>query len=335
MIQVLVAVLMWALVISMLILRRKRSDRTMTYASVAIAVAMTLNVDDVYFAIDPLLGGFNLATIISDSLLMVGLFFLGRAVMKAGAYRPKLVRVAVGRTTLIVALLGIVASFILIDKGSTTSFFMRDLGNQQAAAVYSIINFVYCGIIVAAMMALAMRQASQTAGAARVPPILLIIGSASGVALSINVIIMDIAHVLGALDLMHSIDFLYSVLSLATFVFLCAGFAAQPVVTLFKSKFRQVQTDLFLRQVTPLWNQAIEHRPGLSSVTACLYFVEEPETRLHRAIVETRDALLDPRNTFILSKDEIALLERAEQHLLGLQPEGPKHQRASLRERKM
>lgn len=45
MIQALVATLMWALVASLLIFRRKRADRSITYASFTIAVAMTLNVE--------------------------------------------------------------------------------------------------------------------------------------------------------------------------------------------------------------------------------------------------------------------------------------------------
>ena len=54
MIQTLVATLMWALVASLLIFRRKRTDRSITYAALAIAIAMTLNVDAIYPAVDPL-----------------------------------------------------------------------------------------------------------------------------------------------------------------------------------------------------------------------------------------------------------------------------------------
>ena len=92
MIQTLVATLMWALVASLLIFRRKRTDRSITYAALTIAIAMTLNVDAVYETVDPLLGGTNIATLIADTLLMIGLFFLGRGVMHTGEYRPQLVR---------------------------------------------------------------------------------------------------------------------------------------------------------------------------------------------------------------------------------------------------
>ena len=97
MIQTLVAILMWVLVASLLVLRRGRPDRSITYASLTIAIAMTLNVDAIYLTVDPVFGGTNITTLLSDALLMIGLFFLGRAAMKAGQYRPRLVRAAVGR----------------------------------------------------------------------------------------------------------------------------------------------------------------------------------------------------------------------------------------------
>ena len=77
--QTIVATLLWMLVASLLIVRRKRADRSITYASATIAVAMTLNVDAVYTAVDPLVGGSNIATLIADTLLMIGLFFINGA----------------------------------------------------------------------------------------------------------------------------------------------------------------------------------------------------------------------------------------------------------------
>lgn len=111
--QLLVAVVMWVLVASLLILRRRRTDRSISYASITIAISMTFNVNDIYLDIDRLLGRSNLTTILGDALLMVGLSFLGRGVMKAGDYRPRLARIAVGRPALIVAL----ASSVARDPG--------------------------------------------------------------------------------------------------------------------------------------------------------------------------------------------------------------------------
>ena len=193
MIQTLVATLMWALVASLLIFRRKRADRSITHAATTIAIAMTLNVDGIYTAVDPLVGGTNLATLLADALLMTGLFFLGRGVLKTGEYRPRLVRATVSAPVLLVALLAITAAFLFIDRDTTTTRFMSDLGAQPAAAVYSIINFSYGALVIATMLVLAARQYRHSTGIQRLPAALLSLGSTFGVALCLAVIVLDIA----------------------------------------------------------------------------------------------------------------------------------------------
>lgn len=317
MIQTLVATLMWALVASLLIFRRKRTDRSITRAAFTIAIAMTLNVDGIYTVVDPLLGGTNIATLIADSLLMTGLFFLGRGVMKSGKYRPRLVRAAVSTPVLLVALLAITAAFLFIDRGTTTTRFMSDLGAQPAAAVYSIINFSYGALVIATMLVLALRQYRDSTGIQRLPAALLSLGSAFGVALCLTVIVLDIAHATGHLDLMHAIQPAYDPLSVLTFVFLCAGFAVQPAVRRAQHRARRRNTISFAAQLEPLWLRATHARPGLSQADPLATNSEDPEGHLHRVIVEIRDAMIDPRITFDISAEDRALLERAESHLVG------------------
>ena len=317
MIQTLVATLMWALVASLLIFRRKRTDRSITYAALAIAIAMTLNVDGIYTVVDPLLGGTNIATLIADALLMTGLFFLGRGVMKTGEYRPRLVRAAVSTPVLLGALLAITTAFLFIDRGTTTTRFMSDLGAQPAAAVYSIINFSYGALVIATMLVLAARQYRHSAGIQRLPAALLSLGSAFGVALCLAVIVMDIAHATGHLDLMHAIQPAYDPLSALTFLFLCAGFAVQPAVRRAQHHARQRHTIAYTAQLEPLWHRATRARQGLSQADPLAANSEDPEGHLHRAIVEIRDAMIDPRITFDVSADDRDLLERAESHLVG------------------
>lgn len=317
MIQTLVATLMWALVASLLIFRRKRTDRSITYAALTIAIAMTLNVDGIYTAVDPLFGGTNLATLLADALLMTGLFFLGRGVMKSGEYRPTLVRAAVSAPMLVISLSAIAVTFLFIDRGPTTTQFMSDLGAQPATAAYSIINFVYGGIVIAAMLTLAARRYRHSAGVQRLPAALLTLGSAFGVALCLAVIVMDIAHVTGRLGLLHAIQPAYGPLSLLTFLFLCAGFAAQPAVRRAQHYLRDKRTAALAAQLESLWNRATQVRPGLSQADPLAASTEDPEGHLHRVIVEIRDAMIDPRVTFDTSRTERALLERAESHLVG------------------
>ena len=315
--QTIVATLLWMLVASLLIVRRKRADRSITYASATIAVAMTLNVDAVYTAVDPLVGGTNIATLLADTLLMIGLFFLGRGVMHAGEYRPQLVRAAVSLPTLLVALVAMVVAFIFIDRGHTTTQFMADLGDQPATATYSIINFLYCGTVIATMLVLAARQYRRSRGVQRIPAALLTLGSAFGVALCTAVLIMDVAHVTGRIDLMQSVQPAYSPLSLLAFLFLCAGFTAQPVVRLAQYQARHRRTAALTAQLEPLWDRATQVRPGLTHASPLAASGDDPEGQLHRKVVEIRDAMIDGRVAFAATDEERTLLEAAEQHLLG------------------
>lgn len=320
MIQTLVATLVWALVASLLIIRRKRADRSITYASVTVAVAMTLNVDVIYLATDPLLGGTNITTLAGDGLLMTGIFFLGRGVMKAGEYRPRLVRAAMGASVLVISLLAITTTFTFIDRGATTTRFMIDFGAQPAAATYSIINFVYIGLVITTMMILAARQYLHSSGIQRLPPGLLSLGSALGSALCLAVLTMDVAHFTGQLDLMRAVQSAYDPLSLLAFLLLCAGFAIQPAVRRAQHEMRRNHATYLATQLEPLWKRASLVRPGLSQADPLAASADDPEGRLHREIVEIRDAMIDPRVTFDISAAERTLLERAESHLLGLDP---------------
>ena len=210
MIAAVVAVLMWLLFVSLLLLRRGRAERNVTYAALLIAFAMTLNVDFVYEALDGVFGGANSVTLVADLALMVGVFFLGRGVMKAFEYQPLAIRIALSRTALFVALACEVGAFLLIDLGSTTTTFMLDFGAQPAAALYSVIQFTYYAIVLSAMAVLAVRQIRISRGIELVPPVMLIIGSLLGVSLSVVVFAMDLAHLAGDIVLMANVSVVYS-----------------------------------------------------------------------------------------------------------------------------
>lgn len=313
---ILVSVLMWALVAVLLILRRGRSDRSITYSAVTIAVAMTLNIDAVYIWVDGLLGGTNVVTLLADLALMVGIFFLGRGVAKVTDDKRRIMRIALGRTLLAIALVGVAASFLLIDRGQTTTTFMLDLGAQPAAAAYSIIQFTYDGVIVTAMAAAAARQIGRSRGGDRLPAVSLLIGSLSGLALALVIIAMDVAHLAGNLELMFGLGVVYDPLFLATFLFLCLGLAGQPALRWRRARSRARATGALVDRVTPIWERASHVRPGLSQYGG-EFAAEDAETQLHRQVVEIRDALIDPRVTFTLSDDERVVVDEAEAHLIG------------------
>ncbi|MEC5185637.1 hypothetical protein RCH12_003114 [Cryobacterium sp. MP_3.1] len=319
---IIVATAMWLLAASLLILRRGRSERNITYAALTIAVAMTLNTDPVYRPLDRLAGGGNLVTLVADVALMIGVFFLGRGVMKASERQPKTVRLALGRVALVTAILGAAVAFSLIDLGGTTTSFMLELGDQPAAAVYSMIQFVYYGIVLSAMAVLAARQFRNSEGVQKLPPASLFIGSLLGVGLSVVVIAMDIAHVFDELVLMAEIAVTYEPLRLLAFLFLCVGFAGQPAARSLQARSRERRTRKLVDDLRPIWAEATKARPGISQNQQVAIPADEPDIVLHRQVVEIRDAMIDTRVNFAVSEPERELIERAELHLVGAGPAG-------------
>lgn len=317
MIQAAIAAVMWLLVGWLLIFRRGRPDRSITYASLSIAAAMTFNVNVVYEFVDSIMGRANLTTLFSDGLFVIGMFFLGRGVMRAGEYRPWLVRAALSLPALIAALVVITVLFFFIDRGSTTTSFMLDLGDQPFAAAYSIVEFSYCVIVIGSMFTLVLRQFIVFSGWCRIPAALLIVGAISGLGLCLVTIIMDAAHLVGALDLMRSLGTAYDVLSLLAFVFLCAGLAGQPAARLLYRHFRDRRTVSLLQDLETAWSRASQARPGPGAQAPEFLNPDDHESRLHRMVVEVHDALIDRRTDFTLSQEERALLDKAERHLLG------------------
>ncbi len=167
------------------------------------------------------------------------------------------------------------------------------------------------------MLTLAARRYRQSTGIQRLPAALLTLGSALGVALCLAVTVMDIAHVTGRLGLMHTIQLAYDPLSLLTFLFLCAGFAAQPAVRRAQHHTRRRHTTAYAAQLEPLWHRATLARPGLRQADPLAAHSQDPEGHLHRVIVEIRDAVINPHITFNTCTDDRTLLERAERHLVG------------------
>ncbi|WP_197060993.1 hypothetical protein [Microbacterium mangrovi] len=317
MIQIIVAIVMWMLVASLLILRRGRAERSITYSAVTIAVAMTLNIDAVYDRVDQLLGGANLATLLADLALMFGIFFLGRGVVKVTEYRSRAVNIALGGILLAVSLTGVIVAFALIKRGETTTTFMLDYGAQPAAAAYSMIEYAYNGMVVTVMAVVSARRIGQSTGVDRLPAISLLLGSLCGLVLSAVIIVMDLAHVSGNVPLMVALGAVYGPLFLLTFVLLCFGLASLPAIRRVHARSRALTTRRLVTAVTPAWERARQVRPSVGEQDLGAFTSENPDAMLHRQIVEIRDAVFDPRVSFTLSASERELVDQAEAHLTG------------------
>ncbi len=83
MIQIVAAALIWLLVICLLPGIRVRRDHSVLTAAITISVALTLNIDQVYVGIDSVLGGRNFVDLLANVSMVVGIYFLSRAIIRA------------------------------------------------------------------------------------------------------------------------------------------------------------------------------------------------------------------------------------------------------------
>src|SRR5699024_3550157 len=145
------ACIMWALTICLLLFRPRNKDHSMTWAAAAIAASVTLNIDRLYIAFDKLVGGHNFGDLLSNLALILGVFFLARAISHVYDYSNKAIRSLLGPASLVVAVIAMIGSFAWIDDQHTSTVFMVDYGDQLAAAVYSSVQYLYFGIVLICM----------------------------------------------------------------------------------------------------------------------------------------------------------------------------------------
>ncbi len=303
------AVLLVAGTIALLVLQRGQ-DRTLALTFLLFAATIVTNVDPLYRWLDPLVGGVNLVTLVSDCLMVAGTSTLLWGVAKAvGAARPWLRNAIV--VSCVVVLAVVVTAFALLDKPSTTTTFMFHAGSQPVAAVYSIAQTAYLGVALAAtgvICVLRVREARTTTDL--VGLCLLVLGGLLAVVRMVVVVVMDVAHVVGRLDVLHALTPPYDVTTPGAV--LCAATGMLLLVIGHRvSRHRHARrVEDALRRITP-----VHARVGADNAYPAS---ADPATRLSRLIVEVEDGARRSRQR--LTADERAVLVDAEAALAG--PDG-------------
>ena len=318
--QLIIALALWGLVGALAIGTRRRTDQSILYAAVMIAVSLTLNIDAVYFAADGLLGGRNYADLPANLLLLLGVYFLSRAILRASSPSRARVTDRPFRIGAIVTASLMVTAFVFIDAPETSGSFMRDFGHQPAAAAYSLIQFTYLGIVVALTGTICLHFAGRMSTPARRLGFR-IVGAGCGAAVLtvLSVVGMDLAHVFGAMPLVALFASAYNVLNMAAILLLCLGLSLPPILGWVSKRIDRRKLQGVLPDLTRIWNdvsaQHVElgdethrHTPGTAS--------RDVDTVVHRTLVEIRDALLfDPSVRDRLTDEDLALLTATETHI--------------------
>lgn len=309
--------LLITLVIVLAITKRASSERSVLYASIAIALSALISMEQNYDHVDGLLGSTDLAFLLSSVLTMVGLFFFARAVTRVGMLGTWLARVVLSLPTLLVAVAVAVVAFLTIDRhrGGQAEMFMATYGNQPSTAVYSVVMPLYLGTVMGAMELTTRRQV-RVAGSPMETTLawLLRIGSWGGLMLATNTLILTAAHLAG----WNRVAFVFTVLSypaqIVMLVFLIAGLTLAPIIRWGRARRRQRTLRKHLARVERLWREAADIQTSPTSVVELVS--GNDEDRLHRRIVEIRDAAFSSGNDFTLTDEDRQLLSEVERHLI-------------------
>lgn len=295
------AVLLIAGTIALFVLQRGQ-DRTLAVTFLLFAATIVTNVDPLYRGLDPLLGGFNVVTVVSDCLMVAGTSTLLWGVAKAvGAARPWLRNAIVVSFAAVVVV--VVVAFTVLDKPATTTTFMLDAGSHPAATVYSIAQTLYLGVALGAtgfICVLRLREARTTTDL--VGLWVLVLGGVLGVVRMVVVVVMDLAHVLGDLERMRSLALPYDVTTPGAVICVSTGMLLLVIGHRVSRRRRTRRVDAALRRLAPL-----HERIGADNAYPS---TDDPATRLSRAIVEVNDGLRRSRAS--LTDAERAALAEAE-----------------------
>ncbi|MHA7299374.1 hypothetical protein [Pseudarthrobacter sp. MDT1-22] len=338
MIQTIAAAVIWGLVLCLLPGVKRRSDHSIFVAAVTIASSLTLNIDSVYVVGDALLAGRNVLDLSSNMLMVVGIYFLSRAILRAGD--PSELPATPDRFGLAVlglVVVGLVVSFTFIDAPQSSTSFMADYGGQWSAAIYSAVQFVYMGVVVGVTGYTCFRfRGDMTRPYFRIAFTLIGVGCALAVVLVLAVLGMDIFHLLGDLDSMRALSVVYDGAVLGAMIFLCAGLALPPVARRVSRRSDAKIESVLVSGLTEVWEKTTGARTELR-LESGVNIAEQRDYarwRLHRMLVETQDAMLvEPPLAKLLSSQEVQVLAQAEEYLAVRQRAGP-HERLGDIERR-
>jgi hypothetical protein len=303
-VSVVQALLLVAGTITLLVLQR-RQDRTLAVTFLLFAATIVTNVDPLYRWLDPLVGGFNLVTVVSDCLMVAGTSTLLWGVAKAVGADRRWLRNAIVVAFVVVGVVVIVA-FTVLDKPPTTTTFMLDAGQHPAAVVYSIAQTVYLGVALGAtgtICVLHLREARTTTDLVGLG--VLVLGGVLGVVRMVVVVVMDLAHVLGAPATTRALSLPYDVTTPGAVICVSSGMLLLVIGHQVSRRRRSRRVERALHRLTPLHERVGTDNDYPSS--------DDPATRLSRVIVEINDGARRSRRT--LSDAERAALTEAESAL--------------------
>jgi len=289
MIQLLMAAALAVLAAARLpVLLRQRNDTVFVAAVCACGAALLTN-PGVYLFADHSLGGFNLARLLMQALMILGLWFLRKALLQAVA--PHKTLDLLRRLPLFAALALLVVFFVMIGPTTTTVTWGDEFEDRLPGALFSVTGITFIAWVCGEIAVVCLMHLHILKGAFRFGFTMVSIGCAVGCAAMSMMTVTVLAHALPALEPLQwdSLDG-YRVLELISIALVGVGLT----ITAVKGHRSRAMIARWEREtltkVEPIRVQALRGAGLLRTL--------EPDDsaplqdRLHRMIVEIWDAEL-------------------------------------------
>ncbi|MDQ0849979.1 hypothetical protein QFZ65_001917 [Arthrobacter sp. B3I9] len=295
-------------------LLRNRADMVFLAAAFEALGALLMN-PDIYVMVDMVLGGMNLTKLILNSLMILGLWYLHRAVMEAIApgadKRPALVR-----SLPLTITLGVQSVFFLLTGPTDTTTTWAIYQGRLPALLFSLMLTGFICWVCARIAVACVRYVPRMRRSFRVGFSMVGLGSVIAFIAMAKMTIAMLTVGLPALSVINPPEFPYSLLEMAAIVLVGLGLTI-PVIAGRTARRKQLRWNIeTLAQVEPIWAKALR---GASLDRTLKADPQAPEQdRLHRMIVEIWDAELaaGPSATFLTPEERRYLLSvEAKLHL--------------------
>lgn len=268
------------------VLLRHRRDTVFVAAVCACGAALLTN-PVVYVSIDRLLGGFNIARLLMQALMVLGLWFLRKGLLRAVAPHttPNLLR----QLPLYTAMSLLVIFFVLLGPTVTTNSWGDEFEGRLIGALFSITGIAFIAWVCGEIAVVCLTHLRRLKGAFRLGFTMVSAGCAIG---CVTMTAMTVAVLASSVPLLEPLRWRspdgYRVLELLSIALVGVGLtltAVQGHRT--RTRIARWEKDALTR-VEPI-REGVLHEAGLHRT---LQFDESApvQDRLHRMIVEIWDA---------------------------------------------
>lgn len=295
------------------VLVRKGRDTVFVAAVLACGAALLTN-PGVYVFTDRALGGFNLARIIMQALMVLGLWFLRKALLRAVAPEDDSGNM-LRRVPLFVTLALLVIFFIIIGPSPTTTTWGDDHERTVPGALFSVSGIAFISWICGEIALVCWRHLPGMRGVFR-PGFSMVAAGCTIGSLTMAYMALDVlSHALPALPVHYSDDLTtFRILELISISLVGIGLTLT-AVTGQRRRTRIAKWEReALTMVEPIRVRALE-KAGLDR-TLESDADAAPQDRLHRLLVEIWDAQLKAGgDTPVITREERAYLLSVEEKL--------------------